>query len=99
MPGTAEEPTGRFGSAFRAPGSVREQTSAVAESDRPSHEMSLRVADADRDRTVTLLREHVVDGRLTLDEFSERVSLALQARTKGDLDGVLVDLPTLANAP
>ncbi len=52
-----------------------------------------RVADADRDRTVTLLREHVVDGRLTLDEFSERVGLALQAKTRGDLDTVMADLP------
>ena len=33
----------------------------------------MRVADADRDRTVALLREHVVAGRLTLDEFSDRV--------------------------
>ena len=52
-----------------------------------------RVADADRDRTVTLLREHVVEGRLTLDEFSERVGRALQARTRGDLDAVMADLP------
>jgi class 3 adenylate cyclase len=52
-----------------------------------------RVADADRDRTVTHLREHVVDGRLTLDEFSERVGLALGARTRGDLDAVMADLP------
>src|ERR1039458_5526502 len=52
-----------------------------------------RVADADRDRTVTLLREHVVDGRLTLDEFSERVGLALQAKSRGDLDAVMADLP------
>ncbi len=37
-----------------------------------------RVSDADRDRTVTVLREHVVDGRLTLDEFSERMGRALQ---------------------
>ena len=52
-----------------------------------------RVADADRDRTVTQLREHVVDGRLTLDEFSERVGLALNARTRGDLEVVMTDLP------
>ena len=38
-----------------------------------------RVSDADRDRTVTMLREHVVDGRLTLDEFSERMGRALQS--------------------
>jgi class 3 adenylate cyclase len=55
--------------------------------------VSQRVADADRDRTVTALREHVVDGRLTLDEFSERVGLALEARTWGDLDAVMADLP------
>ena len=52
-----------------------------------------RVADADRDRTVTQLRESVVEGRLTLDEFSERVGSALQARTRNDLLAVVADLP------
>ena len=36
---------------------------------------------------MTQLREHVVEGRLTLDEFSERVGAALQARTRADLGG------------
>ncbi len=61
--------------------------------------LSERVADADRDRTVTVLREHVVDGRLTLDEFSERVGLALQARTRGDLEAVMADLPAPTRSP
>jgi len=52
-----------------------------------------RVADADRDHTVTQLRESVVEGRLTLDEFSERVGSALQAKTRGDLLAVMADLP------
>ncbi len=65
----------------------------------PGREMAERVADADRDRTVTLLREHVVEGRLTLDEFAERVGLALEARTRGDLESVMVNLPTVAVAP
>jgi class 3 adenylate cyclase len=52
-----------------------------------------RVADADRDRTVTELRESVVEGRLTLDEFSERVGSALQAKTRNDLLAVTADLP------
>jgi class 3 adenylate cyclase len=52
-----------------------------------------RVADVDRDRTVTQLRENVVEGRLTLDEFSERVGTALEARTRGDLAAVMADLP------
>jgi class 3 adenylate cyclase len=58
--------------------------------------LAQRVADADRDRTVTLLREHVVVGRLTLDEFSERVGLALESRTQGDLAAALANLPDLA---
>jgi class 3 adenylate cyclase len=78
-----------------------EQTDGMAQwpqSGQPSpadsgSELAERVADADRDRTILLLREHVVEGRLTLDEFSERVGLALEARTRGELDGCLVDLP------
>jgi len=61
--------------------------------------LSERVADADRDRTVTLLREHVVEGRLTLDEFSERVGLALEAKTRGELEAVMVDLPVTQPPP
>ncbi len=53
------------------------------------------MANADRDRIVTQLREHVVEGSLTLDEFSERVGLALEARTRADLDAVMVDLPAV----
>jgi hypothetical protein len=60
----------------------------------PGNEPTQRVADSDRDRTVTLLREHVVEGRLTLDEFSQRMGLALEARTRGELDAVMADLPS-----
>ena len=56
----------------------------------------MRVADADRDRTVAQLREHVVAGRLTLDEFSDRVGRALGATTRADLDAVMADLPSLS---
>ena len=41
---------------------------------------SLRVSDADRDRAVIMLREHLLAGRLTLEEFSERVDAVLQGR-------------------
>ena len=57
-----------------------------------------RVSDSDRDEAVTLLREHVVVGRLTLDEFSERVGVALRARTRDDIASAMTDLPTLAVA-
>ncbi|MDQ6605526.1 MAG: DUF1707 domain-containing protein [Actinomycetota bacterium] len=42
-------------------------------------------ADADRERSVALLREAVGEGRLTLDEFSDRVAQAQVARTEQDL--------------
>jgi class 3 adenylate cyclase len=65
----------------------------------PNGGLTERVADADRDRTVTLLREHVVEGRLTLDEFSERMGSALEAKTRGELDAVMTDLPTTGSVP
>jgi len=54
-----------------------------------------RASDSDRDRAVSLLRDHCVVGRLTLDEFSERTGSALAARTRGELDAVLADLPAV----
>ncbi|MGO9581360.1 MAG: DUF1707 domain-containing protein [Acidimicrobiales bacterium] len=51
--------------------------------------VSERAGDSDRDRVVTLLRDHCVAGRLTLDEFSERTGLALAARTRGELVAVM----------
>ncbi len=65
----------------------------------PDRGLTERVADADRDRTVTLLREHVVEGRLTLDEFSERMGAALEAKTRGELDAVMADLPVTSDVP
>ena len=54
----------------------------------------VRVSDADRDLVIAQLRQHAAEGRLTLDEFSERVGQALRAVTRADLDAVLADLPT-----
>lgn len=58
-----------------------------------------RVSDAERDATVTALREHVVEGRLTLDEFSERVGRALESVTRADLAACMIDLPEPATLP
>ena len=41
----------------------------------------MRASDADRDRTVAVLREHVAEGRLTLEEFTERMESAYDATT------------------
>jgi Domain of unknown function (DUF1707)/Cell wall-active antibiotics response 4TMS YvqF len=54
---------------------------------------SLRASDADRERAVAALREHLLAGRLTLAEFSDRVDAALRAGLGGDLARVQEDLP------
>lgn len=53
-----------------------------------------RVSDSDRDQAVAELRQHLGEGRLDADELSERVERALRARTRGELDAVLADLPS-----
>jgi Domain of unknown function (DUF1707) len=57
---------------------------------------SLRVSDADRERAVVVLRQHLLAGRLTPDEFSERVEAVLRARVGTDLARVQEDLPAVA---
>jgi DUF1707 SHOCT-like domain len=60
---------------------------------------AIRVSDEERDRSVVLLRDAVVSGRLTLEEFSDRVGRAQLARTDRDLAELTVDLPAHAPAP
>ena len=55
----------------------------------------IRASDADRDRTTALLREHHAAGRLTAEEFHERMDAALDAKTLGELDELLADLPVI----
>jgi hypothetical protein len=57
---------------------------------------SVRVSDAEREQTVVLLREHLLAGRLTLEEFTSRVEAALSARVGSDLALVQADLPRIA---
>ncbi|HET9116432.1 MAG TPA: DUF1707 domain-containing protein [Gaiellaceae bacterium] len=56
----------------------------------------VRASDDDRDRTVLVLREHLAAGRLTLEEFTERMTAALAATTTADLDAPLRELPVPA---
>jgi hypothetical protein len=55
----------------------------------------LRASDADRERTAQLLREHHAVGRLTAEEFDARLEKVFPARTLGELDALLVDLPAI----
>lgn len=54
---------------------------------------SLRASDADRERIVEILRQHSVEGRLTSDEFEERMTAAYGAKTMGALAELTGDLP------
>jgi Domain of unknown function (DUF1707) len=57
--------------------------------------VSLRASDADREQFVEALRRHHAEGRLTVEELTERTEQAYAARTLGDLDALGSDLPPL----
>jgi hypothetical protein len=59
----------------------------------------VRASDAERDSAAVQLREHFVQGRLTLDELKGRLDKALTAKTRRQLDTVLADLPSHAQRP
>ncbi len=54
---------------------------------------SLRAATADRERTVDVLKAGFAEGRLTQDEYNDRMAQAYEARTYGELAGLTADLP------
>lgn len=57
------------------------------------------VSDADREQTVASLQEHLLAGRLTLEEFSERVEHAYEAHARGDLAQIQSGLPSTDALP
>ena len=54
----------------------------------------MRVGDAEREAAAAELREHYANGRLTLEELNERVDKAFAAKTRGDLNALMTDLPS-----
>ncbi|WP_159929746.1 MULTISPECIES: DUF1707 SHOCT-like domain-containing protein [Rhodococcus] len=59
----------------------------------------LRAADTDRNQIAITLEREVGTGRLTLDEYSDRIAAAYRARTLGELAALTSDLPPSAPAP
>ncbi|MXQ75254.1 DUF1707 domain-containing protein [Rhodococcus rhodochrous] len=59
----------------------------------------LRVSDAEREHVGELLQRAVGQGMLSLGEFTERMDTVLAAKTRGDLNQVLVDLPGIQIRP
>jgi hypothetical protein len=65
--------------------------------DDASAARNLRVSDAEREHVVGLLQRATGSGLLDLEEFTRRVDAALAARTRAELNVVLLDLPGLTH--
>lgn len=59
----------------------------------------MRASDAEREQTVAALRHAVGEGRLDMDEFTERTTQAYLAKTRGELLVLLEDIPTAQLTP
>jgi Domain of unknown function (DUF1707)/2TM domain len=59
----------------------------------------LRVGDTERGQVIDQLADHHAAGRLTLEEFEERMASAWTARTGADLEVLVRDLPAPPRPP
>jgi hypothetical protein len=66
---------------------------------RATARSKLRAADSDRDAVATELRQQHLEGRLDSDEFQERLERCLAAKTYGELDALVADLPAPVPPP
>jgi DUF1707 SHOCT-like domain len=64
-----------------------------AEADEMSDQHKMRASDRDRQQVVEQLRGALEDGRLTMEEYVDRMEAAYQAVTYGDLAPLCADLP------
>ncbi|MBW1600512.1 DUF1707 and DUF2154 domain-containing protein [Streptomyces sp. JJ66] len=53
----------------------------------------MRASDAERDQIAEVLRDALAEGRLTTEEFGERLDAVYQARTRSELVPLTADLP------
>ena len=56
-------------------------------------QLTMRASDRDRQQVVDRLRRALEDGRLTMDEYVDRMEAAYKAATYGDLVPLCADLP------
>jgi hypothetical protein len=59
----------------------------------------LRIGDAEREAAADHLREHFAEGRLTQEEFTDRLDGVFAAKTQSQLSAVSKDLPQPAARP
>ena len=60
----------------------------------PGTALELRASDAEREAVIERLRGHCAEGRISADELSVRIDAVYAARTRGDLEPPLRDLPS-----
>jgi hypothetical protein len=58
----------------------------------------VRASDAERERTVELLRDAAAEGRVTFEELADRIEAASRSTTRADLERLTSDLPVPAGA-
>jgi hypothetical protein len=54
---------------------------------------TLRASDHDRERIADRLRKAAAEGRLFAEELEQRIEATFRARTYGELDALVADLP------
>jgi Domain of unknown function (DUF1707)/Domain of unknown function (DUF4190) len=59
----------------------------------PAMSPAMRAASADRERAVDVLKAGFAEGRLTQDEYNERMNQAYASRTYAELAAITADLP------
>jgi hypothetical protein len=73
-------------------GPIHERVRPVS-AERPLPYSQMRPGHADRDKVVERLQEAFADGRLSDDEYEERLQRALSAKTFGELSVLTRDIP------
>ncbi|MFC4607854.1 DUF1707 domain-containing protein [Streptomyces maoxianensis] len=61
--------------------------------------VAIRASDADRDRIADILRDALAEGRLDAEEHSERIEAVYRAKTVGELEPIVQDLPATRRRP
>ncbi len=68
-------------------------STAVRQRTDMSSRSTLRASDADREHVADRLRHAAAEGRLLAEELEQRLGAAFKAKTYGELDAVVSDLP------
>ncbi|MEU7282539.1 DUF1707 domain-containing protein [Streptomyces sp. NPDC045431] len=70
-----------------------QKPAAPAPAAAPAEPPALRASDADRDRIADILREALAEGRIDPEEHAERIDAVYRAKTMGELEPLVRDLP------